>query len=172
MEKSTINMKMKKLLISLAAVFLAGCLPLLAQNVGKVELQTIDGGKTTPAEWVDGKTPYVVSFWFITCKFCIEEMDAISEVFEEWTAEKPFRFIGVCTDDTRSLAKAKAMVRSRGWDNFEFAFDVNKELCRAMNVTSCPYVFLYDKDGKLVYSHMGYSPGDEDILFEKIKALK
>ena len=163
---------MKKKILSVVAALAAVCLSLQAQNVDKVELQTIDGGKTTPAEWVDGKTPYVVSFWFITCKFCIEEMDAISEVYAEWNQEKPFRFIGVCTDDTRSLAKAKAMVRGRGWDDFQFVFDVNKELTRAMNVTSCPYVFLYDKNGKLVYSHMGYSPGDEDILFEKIKALK
>ncbi len=146
------------------------CFLAQAQDAGKVVLQTLDGGKTTPSEWVDGKTPYVVSFWFITCKFCLEEMDAITEVWEDWQAEKPFRFIAVCTDDTRSLSKAKAMARSC-WDGFQFAFDVNKELCRAMKVTSCPYVFLYDKDGKLVYSHMGYSPGDEEILFQKIKEL-
>ena len=41
----------------------------------------------------------------------------------------------------------------------------------AMKVTSCPYVFLYDKNGKLVYSHLGYSPGDEEVLFQKIKEL-
>ena len=161
---------MKKTIISLVFGFIIS-LSALAQNTATVELQTLDGGKTTPAEWVDGKTPYVVSFWFVTCKYCLEEMDAISEVFEEWTAQKPFRFIAVCTDDTRSLAKAKALVRSRGWDGFEFVFDVNKEFARAMKVTSCPYVFLYDKYGKLVYSHLGYSPGDEEVLFQKIKEL-
>ena len=41
-----------------------------------------------------------------------------------------------------------------------------------MNVVSMPHVFLYDKNGKLVYSHVGYSPGDEQELFRKIKALK
>lgn len=158
----------KKIRLSLLGL-LAG-LALGAQNVGKIELQTLDGGKTTPAAWVDHQTPYVVSFWFVTCKYCIEEMDAISEVFEQWQAEKPFRFIAVCTDDTRSLAKAKALVRSRGWD-FDFVFDVNKEFTRAMNVTSCPHLVLFDKDGKPVYTHLGYSPGDEEILFEKIKAL-
>lgn len=150
----------------------AACIAAGAQNISKVELQTIDGGKTTPAEWIDGKTPFVVSFWFVTCKYCIEEMDAIDELFDEWAAEKPFRFIPVCTDDSRSLAKAKALVKGRGWTHFQFAFDVNHELARAMNVTSCPHVFLYDKDGRLVYTHLGYSPGDEELLFEKIKALK
>ena len=162
---------MRKLLLSLA-LCLGTCLALSAQDMSQVPLQTLDGGTQTPASWVDGKTPYVVSFWFVTCKYCIEEMDAISEVFEDWQAEKPFRFIAVCTDDTRSLAKAKALVRSRGWDGFQFAFDVNKELARAMKVTSCPYVFLYDKNGKLVYSHLGYSPGDEEVLFRKIKELR
>ena len=161
---------MRKLLLSLA-LCLSACLALSAQDMSQVPLQTLDGGTQTPASWVDGKTPYVVSFWFVTCKYCIEEMDAISEVFEDWQAEKPFRFIAVCTDDTRSLAKAKALVRSRGWDGFQFAFDVNKELARAMKVTSCPYVFLYDKNGKLVDSHLGYSPGDEEVLLSKIKAL-
>ena len=162
---------MKRMISLLLAALCAGVFA-LAQNISAVELQTLDGGKITPAEWVDGKTPYVVSFWFVTCKFCIEEMDAISEVFDEWRAEKPFRFIAVCTDDTRSLARAKAMVKGRGWDDYLFYFNVNKDLCRAMNVTSCPHVFLYDKDGKLVYSHLGYTPGDEEILFEKVKSLK
>ena len=160
---------MKK--ISLTALLICICAMLNAQNAGSVELQTMDGGKTTPSAWVDGETPYVVSFWFVTCKFCIEEMDAIAEVFDEWQARKPFRFIAVCTDDTRSLSRAKALVRSRDWDDYEFYFDVNKQLARAMNVSSCPYVFLYDKDGRLVYSHLGYSPGDEETLFRKIESL-
>lgn len=162
---------MKRMISLLLAVFALG-MAAAAQNVSAIEMQTLDGGKTTPAEWVDGKTPYVVSFWFVTCKFCIEEMDAISEVFDDWQKEKPFRFIAVCTDDTRSLARAKAMVKGRGWDGYQFVFDVNKEYTRAMNVTSCPHVFLFDKDGKLVYSHLGYTPGDEDALFEKVKSLK
>lgn len=161
---------MKKWIIS-SALAILGALSLQAQNTETVELQTLDGGKTTPAEWVDGKTPFVVSFWFVTCRYCIEEMDAISEVFEDWTAEAPFRFIGVCTNDTRSLAKAKALVRSRDWDDFTFYFDVNQEYARAMKVTTAPHLFLFDKNGKLVYSHLGYTPGDEEILFEKIKAL-
>lgn len=161
---------MKKTISILLGLVL--CVAGLAQNIGKVELQTLEGGKTTPSEWVDGQTPYVVSFWFVTCKNCLEEMDAISEVWEEWQADKPFRFIAVCTDDSRSLSRAKALVRSRGWDGFQFAFDVNKELVRAMKITSCPYVFVYDKIGKQVYSHLGYSPGDEEKLFEVIKSLK
>lgn len=158
-------------MLSLLVLTLGVSLSAVAQNGLAVELLTLEGGKTAPASWVDGKTPYVVSFWFVACKFCLEEMDAISESFEDWQGEKPFRFYAVCTDDSRALARAKALVKSRGWDGFRFVFDVNREFTRAMNVTACPCVFLYDKDGRLVYSHQGYTPGDEEILFEKIKSL-
>lgn len=164
------NTLMKRIELILALLLAVMC-HASAQNTGSVVLETLDGGKTTPAQWTDGKTPYVVSFWFVGCKFCIEEMDAVSEAFEYWQAKAPFRFIAVCTDDARGLARAKSFVRSRGWDDFSFAFDTNGEYARAMNAMSAPLVFLFDKDGRIVYTHNGYSPGDEEILFEKICGL-
>lgn len=147
-------------------------LPLLAQDAGQVRLQTRDGKVIRPADWVDGETPFVVSFWFATCKYCFEEMDAVSERFAEWNEQVPFRFIGVCTDDSRSIAKAKAVCQSRGWDDFEFYFDTNKDYMRAMNVVTMPHLLLFDRNGKLVYTHIGYSPGDEEQLFAELLKLK
>jgi hypothetical protein len=42
---------------------------------------------------------------------------------------------------------------------------------RAMNVVNAPHTFLLNKEGKIVYSHVGYTEGDEIILEEKIKLL-
>ena len=162
--------KIKSILFSL--LLLLSIIQLPAQNAGKAKLQTLEGKTITPAEWIDGQTPFVVSFWFATCKYCFEEMDAISELFDEWNEEVPFRFIGVCTDDTRGLAKAKAKCQSRGYDDFSFYFDTNKEYMRAMKVVTMPHLFLFDKDGKMVYSHMGYAPGSELELFEELRKLK
>ena len=61
------NISMKKIISFLAAALFA-CVVLNAQDFSKVEIQTEDGGKTTPAHWVDHKTPYVVSFWFVSRK--------------------------------------------------------------------------------------------------------
>lgn len=146
--------------------------PLLGQDMGKIPIQTWEGKTITPQSWIDGKTPFVVSFWFATCKYCFEEMDAVAERFADWYGVIPFRFIGVCTDDARSIAKAKAVCRSRGWDDFQFYFDTNKAYARAMNVASMPHLFLFDREGKLVYTHIGYAPGDEDRLYEQLLKLK
>lgn len=157
--------------ISLTLLLLCG-IHLSAQNADATKLQTIDGKTIIPTEWIDGKTPFVVSFWFATCKYCFEEMDTISELYEEWNKEVPFRFIGVCTDDTRGLAKAKAKCQSRGYDNFSFYFDVNKEYMRAMKVVTMPHLFLFDKEGNIVYTHTGYAPGNEMELFDELCKLK
>ena len=35
-----------------------------------------------------------------------------------------------------------------------------------------PHLLLFDKDGKLVYTHIGYTPGDENLLWKEIRKLK
>ena len=163
---------MKRIKVLAFSLSLLAAVAAYGQDAGQIKLQTLDGKTVTPASWVDGKTPFVVSFWFASCKYCFEEMDSVSERFEEWSGEVPFRFIGVCTDDARGLAKAKALCRSRGWDDFQFYFDTNKEYMRAMNVVTMPHLLLFDKDGKLVYTHIGYTPGDENLLWKEIRKLK
>ena len=39
------------------------------------------------------------------------------------------------------------------------------------NINGLPQVFLYDAEGNIVYHKRKYRSGDEDMLFEKIKAL-
>lgn len=41
----------------------------------------------------------------------------------------------------------------------------------AGELNGMPQVFLFDKTGKLVWQHKGYSPGMERVLFEEFKAL-
>ena len=39
---------------------------------------------------------------------------------------------------------------------------------RAMNVQTQPTVILLDRNGEIVYTHIGYTPGNEEELFEEI----
>ena len=80
--------------------------------------------------------------------------------------------IAISTDDVRHIAKAKALTRGHMWDGFTLLFDPNSNLKRAMNVVDTPQVFVIDKDGKIVYSHTGYTPGSENELLKTLKTLK
>jgi len=144
----------------------------IAQDIPNVRIQTNEGKNVNTISWIDNETPFIISFWSTTCKPCLKELDTISENYEDWNEEKAFRVIAVSIDDSRSLARAKALATGRGWDMFEVFFDVNSEFRRLMNVSMVPHVFVFDKKGKQVYTHVGYKPGDEEELFKIIKNLK
>ena len=61
-------------------------------------------------------------------------------------------------------------VNGKGWD-YLVLMDPNGDFKRAMGVNNVPHTFLLDSDGKIVYSHNNYAPGDEDKLYEEILKL-
>ena len=107
---------------------------------------------------------YLVSFWASWCVSCINELDEISDVYDEWQEDLKVELIAISIDDSRTKARVKPMVNGKGWE-FEVLLDTNQELKRRMNVNSVPYIMII-KDGKVVYSHSGYTPGQEDEIYE------
>ena len=159
---------MKKLVVSLLLAFLA-VLTVSGQQIPSVTLQDGAGKAVTTASLVDGKTPFVVSIWMTTCKPCLKELDTLSEELPDWDAGFPLRIYAVSMDDSRSQKRAVAMAQGRDWDGITALFDVNADLRRALNVSSVPQVFVYDKEGNLFYTHIGYRPGDEQELLKQVK---
>lgn len=117
----------------------------------------------------DGK-PMVISFWATWCSPCKKELNNIAEVYDDWQDETGVKLIAVSIDDARNKHKVKPYVDSKGWE-YEVYIDANQDLKRAMNVNNVPYTFLVDGNGKIVYEHNNYVPGDEDNLYKKIKML-
>ncbi len=142
-----------------------------ANDLPEIKIQDQAGKMINVAALADGETPVIVSFWSTTCKPCMKELDAISEVYEEWNEESPFKMVAVSIDDSRSVTRAKALAKGRGWNDFIMLYDVNSDLKRSMNVVLTPQIFVFDKDGKQVYAHTGYTPGSEDELFDLIVEL-
>ncbi len=158
-----------KAIVLIAGIFLSS-ISMNAQMPG-VKLENLKGSDVNTSSLVDGKRPIIISFWSTTCKPCIRELDTISELLPEWQEEMDFRIVAVSTDDNRSVARARSLAEGRGWDVFELLFDKNQEFMRAMNVTMNPTVFVLDEDGKIVYSHTGYVPGNEMELYEELLKL-
>ncbi|MDD6252705.1 MAG: peroxiredoxin family protein [Candidatus Cryptobacteroides sp.] len=157
---------MKKLII---AVLLSVMQLTAFAQLPSVTVEDINGNRVNTKSIADGKTPAVILFWAVTCKPCIQELDAINEALDEWKDVADFRVIAISTDDTRFLAKAKALTEGHGWDGFTLLFDKNSDFKRAMNVVHTPQAFIVGPDGKIVYSHTGYNPGSEEKLLEELK---
>lgn len=148
-----------KIIVLTAILSLAGIFA-QAQNLPDVKLQDARGRTVSTSSLMDGKTPVVVTFWSTTCKYCIDEIDALGEALENHP-ELKCRVVCISVDDSRSLARAKAMASTRDWDAFTLLYDTNKALYRNLNVVNIPQMFIYGKDGRQIYSHTGYSAGDE-----------
>jgi peroxiredoxin len=99
----------------------------------------------------------------------MEELTAIHEKIESWQKDSSFILYAVSTDDSRTSQKVKTMVKSKGWD-YNILMDTNQTLKRALNISTIPYTMIIH-NGEIVYKHVGYSPGDEDELWAKIKEL-
>jgi thiol-disulfide isomerase/thioredoxin len=135
-----------------------------------VALKDTDGDEIRISDFVSLNKPLVISFWATYCGPCLEEFDAVSEHYDQWKKEVDFEFIAVSIDDARSAAKVKSLASGRKWP-FIVLIDENQDVKRAMNVTGIPFCFIFDKNGKYVYKHSGYLPGNEFIILKELKKL-
>lgn len=139
-----------------------------AQNeLPNVDLTTLDGNTVTMQKAAASDNVVIVSLWATWCVPCIKELDAISEVWDDWKEETNVELIAVSVDDSRTASRVKPLTSGKGWE-YEILLDPNNDLKRALGASTVPLTVLV-KDNKIVYRHSGYSPGAELELFEKIK---
>ena len=160
---------MKKLLFLMLAVMVG--VNASAQTLPDVKIENQEGKVISTKSLADG-TPMIISFWSTTCKPCIQELNAINDNLYDWLEEVDMKVVAISVDDARTVSRARAMTKGQGWDDYVCLYDKNQDFKRAMNVSLTPHVFIVDGKGNIVYSHSGYTPGSEQELFEKIKALK
>ena len=159
---------MKKLFALLCLVFAVSAAS--AQQLPDVKVENAQGKVVSIRDLVQGK-PMIIAYWSIACKPCIQELNAINDALADWKSEADFVVVAVSVDDARLKASAKAIAQSRGWE-FICVYDENQELKRAMNVSLTPQSFVVDGAGNIIFSHSGYTPGSEQLLFDKIVELK
>lgn len=156
-------------LICLAVLAVCGICA-AAQSIPSVDLVNASGDKVATSSLIDHKTPFLISMWMTTCKPCLKELDSTAEELLDWDGPAP-RIYAVSIDDSRSLQRAIAMAGGRDWEGITPLFDPNGELRRALGVSAVPQVFIYDKDGELSFTHIGYRPGDELTTLEELRSL-
>jgi len=139
-------------------------------KIPSVKLKDINGNSVNTAELSNDGKPMVISFWATWCAPCKKELNAIHEVYEDWQDETGVKVIAVSIDDARSATRVKPYVDAQGWE-FEVLMDTNGDFKRSLNVNNVPQTFLVDGNGDIVWTHSGYSPGDEYELLEEIEKL-
>ena len=146
----------EKLLISLFAILFASVQTIHAQ-LPTVTLKTIDGKTVRTDTLANNGRPFIIDFFATWCKPCNRELDAISEVYDDWRTETGVKIFAVSIDN-------------HGWE-YDVLLDPNGDLKRALGIQMIPYVLIVDGQGNIAYKHMGYTDGEESELIEKVREL-
>lgn len=113
---------------------------------------------------------YVFSFWATWCAPCIQELDAINDVYEEWKTKVNVQIIAVSVDDSRTTKRVKPLVNGKGWE-YEVLLDTNQDFKRSLGIANVPYLIIV-KNGEIVFTQNGHAPGSESQLLEELLKLK
>ena len=158
---------MKKLLTALTLVVAA--FSAQAQSVPDVKIKNMDGATVSTNTIANDGKPMIISFWATWCKPCIKELETIHEVYADWREQTGVKLVIVSIDDARTTSSVAPFLNAKGWE-YESYLDVNSDFRRAMNVNMVPHTFLLNGKREVLDQHTSFAPGDEDKLFEKVKA--
>ncbi len=160
------------LLLSVAQiVFAQNEQPLVAFPFNTV-LTTPDSTEVNSNKIFSTGKPTVIAFWLSTCAPCQTELDAYTQQYAEWKKQVDFDLVIVSIDFPNRFRKIGEMAGRAKWP-FPIYWDRTRFFSGILpgELNGLPQVFLFDRQGNLAWRHRKYWPGDEQVLFEQIKAL-
>lgn len=116
-----------------------------------------------------GDGPILLSFWATWCKPCIEELAEFKKIYSDYK-DKGFKILAISTDSERTVAKVKPFVKSKNYE-FPVLYDTSGDVARIYYARAVPFTVLIDDKGAIVYSHLGYMRGDEQVVTNKVKEM-
>lgn len=166
---------MKKLfVIGIALAFCLSSVNSMAQDAGRklpsVKIKTLTGEIASTDDFSNDGKPMIIDFWATWCKPCIEELNAIHEVYSEWQEETGVKLIAVSIDDSRTMTRVAPFVNGKGWD-YENYVDPNGDLKRALNVNMPPHTFVLNGKGEIVWQHVGFTEGSQEELIQAVRDI-
>ncbi|MBN1351445.1 TlpA family protein disulfide reductase [candidate division KSB1 bacterium] len=155
---------MKKIVL----IILVTPIVLFSQNLSNLKFQNLSGNTVTIKDHLANDAT-IVLFWATWCIPCKEEFPVIQKLTQKYE-DKKIKVIAISQDSPRSLAKVKSYTRTHDY-GFMYLTD-QKEIAKSkLLVTSVPFTMLLNKQGKVIYNHSGYLPGDEKELEQHILKL-
>ena len=140
------------------------------QQIASAELKTLEQETIDLADLLKEKDLTVISFWATWCKPCQAELDAIADLYPEWQEDLGVQMLAITIDTQRQLSKVPGILSTKGWE-YTVLSDANNVMRNQLGFQAIPQTYVVDSEGNVLYSHSGYSPGDEYELEDKLKEL-
>jgi len=140
------------------------------KDLPNLNLTSLDGKSLSlKNDFAEQDKIYIFSFWATWCTPCIQELDELNSLQDDWKKNVNFEIVAVSTDDARTQKRVKPLINGKGWE-FNVMLDSNQDFKRALSIVNIPYTIVV-KNQKIVHIQNGYVPGSENELLEKLKTL-
>ncbi len=144
----------------------------LPQSYPAPEFQGINNWLNSPPltlQSLKGKV-VLLDFWSYTCVYCYKAMPHLNDWYNKYSSQG-LVIIGIHNFDNpidNNVAKVEQVVQAYGMQ-YPIAMDNDSVMWRQYNPQYWPSTFLIDKNGNIVYSHIGQ--GAYNIIENNIRVL-
>lgn len=158
-------------------LFAAGCSPRTATpteekgaaKASDFSLRALDGRTVRLSDHL-GKDVIFLNFWATWCVPCLGEMPELQKLHQTYK-DQGLTILGISMDGPESIANVEPTIRRYGI-NYPILLDEETRVVAIFNpARDAPFGVLIDREGRIVESMVGYSPGDEKKLEAKIQTL-
>ena len=132
---------------------------LISQNVSpSLTLKKMNGKSVKLSEYLN-KGPVLINFWATWCSPCKKEMVFLNQ-FERRYKDNGLSILSISIDSQKSLSHVRSYIRANNY-TYDVFLDPNMQVFKKLNGNLMPTNVLIDKNGKVLWRHYGYIPGDE-----------
>ncbi|MFO7735396.1 MAG: TlpA disulfide reductase family protein [bacterium] len=134
-----------------------------------LDLETIEG-ESFSFDAIRGKKHLLIAFWASWCDPCKTELENLRDIYPSYSSD--VEFVAVATDTEENFATVQEQV-VRMMLPYPVLTDPSGNTVQSMipGGDTVPYSMIVSKNGKVVFTHEGYKPGDEIKLKQKLDKL-
>ena len=133
-------------------------------------VEMLDGRSLKLSE-MKGKVVLVV-FWATWCGSCMEEFKEIPEkIVKRFEGKEDFIFVPISRGEDRETVQKKMNQLRRVGIVFPVGLDPDKKIYESYASLFIPRNFLIDREGKVVFTSVGYKEKEFAALADKIEEL-
>ncbi|PID28675.1 MAG: hypothetical protein CSB55_03865 [Candidatus Cloacimonadota bacterium] len=156
---------MKKfILAAIIALLIVGGLFAENKKAPDFELENYKGKKVKLSDYKDSLV--LLDFWATWCVPCKKEMVHLDKIQKKYGDK--IKVLCVSIDKPRHKSKAISYVKSKRY-KFMTLLDPDQKVKRLYNVDNPPRTVLIAPGGKIIWSHTGFTRGDEKHIEEEIE---
>ena len=132
-------------------------------QVQDFELDTLLGDRVRLGELVEHRRVVLISFWATWCEPCKLELPHLSRLQEKYR-DRGLTVLAIAIDGPSTMSEVRAFVR-RHRVRLTVPLDLDRRVTTLLNPkVMMPFWLLIDRQGRLVRTHQGYLPGDEEHI--------